>query len=107
MTRLVERFGRMVFSLFSTLRQLVAPHFEIANTFKQMLEVGVRSMPVVIVTAVFIGVNYFMSRNLFVSAGGDNLLNRKYRGGYVGMGVRFEGGDFKYLMGTIPRISTQ
>jgi phospholipid/cholesterol/gamma-HCH transport system substrate-binding protein len=53
------------------------------------------------------GVNSVLFKNLFVSAGGDNILNKKRRGGYVGMGVRFEDEDFKYLLGTLPRISTQ
>lgn len=39
--------------------------------------------------------------------GADNIFNKKWLGGYVGMGVRFEDEDFKYLLGTIPRISTQ
>ncbi len=73
MTRLIERFGRFILSffrngiaiaeetgrilllLFTTLKQLVHPPFEIMNIFKQMLEVGVRSVPVVIVTAIFTG----------------------------------------------------
>jgi phospholipid/cholesterol/gamma-HCH transport system substrate-binding protein len=54
-----------------------------------------------------VGLNYFLFKNLFVSAGGDNLANKKLRGGYVGMGMRFEDEDFKYLLGTIPRISTR
>ncbi len=41
------------------------------------------------------GVSYFLFRNLFLSAGGDNLMSKRYRGGYVGMGVRFEEQDFK------------
>jgi len=40
-----------------------------------------------------------------MSAGADNILNKKWRGGYVGMGVRFEDEDFKYLFGTLPKIS--
>ncbi len=41
------------------------------------------------------GANYFLFKNLFVSAGGDNLLSNRYRGGYVGMGVRFGAEDFR------------
>jgi phospholipid/cholesterol/gamma-HCH transport system substrate-binding protein len=41
------------------------------------------------------GVSYFLFRNLFLSAGGDNLLSKRYRGGYAGMGVRFDEEDFK------------
>jgi len=38
-----------------------------------------------------------------MSAGADNILHKKWRGGYVGMGVRFEDDDFKYLFGTLPK----
>jgi phospholipid/cholesterol/gamma-HCH transport system substrate-binding protein len=54
-----------------------------------------------------IGVDYFIFKNLFISAGADNILNSKWRGGYAGVGVRFEDEDLKYLFGTLPRISTQ
>lgn len=54
-----------------------------------------------------VGVEHFIFKNIFLSAGVDNILNKKWRGGYVGLGVRFEDEDFKYLLGTIPRISTQ
>jgi phospholipid/cholesterol/gamma-HCH transport system substrate-binding protein len=54
-----------------------------------------------------VGVNYFLFKNLFVSGGGDNLMNSKRRGGYVGLGMRFEDDDFKYLLGTVPKISTR
>lgn len=53
-----------------------------------------------------IGADYFIFKNLFLSAGIDNLLNRKWRGGYAGIGLRFEDEDLKYLFGTLPRIST-
>ena len=49
-----------------------------------------------------VGVDYYLFKNLFVSAGADNLLNSKRRGGYAGFGVRFEDEDFKYLLGTMP-----
>ncbi|MBI4680771.1 MAG: hypothetical protein HY753_06105 [Nitrospirae bacterium] len=51
-----------------------------------------------------IGVDYFIFKHVFLSAGGDNLLNKKRRGAYVGAGVRFEDEDFKYLFGTIPKV---
>jgi len=54
-----------------------------------------------------VGIDYFIFKNLFVSAGADNILNKKWRGGYAGVGVRFEDEDLKYLFGTLPRISTQ
>lgn len=53
-----------------------------------------------------IGADYFIFKNLFLSAGIDNILNRKWRGGYAGIGLRFEDEDIKYLFGTLPRIST-
>jgi phospholipid/cholesterol/gamma-HCH transport system substrate-binding protein len=53
-----------------------------------------------------IGVDYFIFKNLFLSAGADNILNRKWRGGYAGIGLRFEDEDLKYLFGILPRIST-
>jgi phospholipid/cholesterol/gamma-HCH transport system substrate-binding protein len=51
-----------------------------------------------------VGVEHFIFKNIFLSAGADNVLNSKLRGGYVGMGVRFEDEDIKYLFGTLPRI---
>jgi len=53
-----------------------------------------------------VGMDYYVFRNLFLSAGVDNVMNKKWRGGYVGGGLRFEDEDFKYLMSTMPRIST-
>ncbi len=54
-----------------------------------------------------VGVDYFIFKNIFLSAGADNIMNKKWSGGYIGMGVRFEDEDFKYLLGTMPRISAQ
>lgn len=51
-----------------------------------------------------VGLDYFLFKNIFLSAGGDNLLNKKRRGAYAGAGVRFEDEDFKYLFGTLPKI---
>ena len=50
------------------------------------------------------GVDYFIFKNLFVSAGIDNIFNSKWRGGYAGIGIRLEDQDLKYIMGTIPVI---
>lgn len=50
-----EETGRMLLLLLATLKQLVLPPFEIMDIFRQMLEVGVRSVPVVMVTAIFTG----------------------------------------------------
>lgn len=52
-----------------------------------------------------IGIDYFLFRNLFITAGGDNLLNDEWRGAYAGVGLRIEDEDFKYLFGSLPRIS--
>jgi phospholipid/cholesterol/gamma-HCH transport system substrate-binding protein len=49
-----------------------------------------------------VGVDYYLFKNFFVSAGADNILNNKRRGGYAGVGVRFEDEDLKYLMGSVP-----
>lgn len=54
-----------------------------------------------------VGVEHFIYNKLFLSAGVDNILNKKWRGGYVGAGVRFEDEDFKYLFGTLPKIPTK
>jgi phospholipid/cholesterol/gamma-HCH transport system substrate-binding protein len=54
-----------------------------------------------------IGIDYFLFKNLFVSAGADNILSDRWRGGYAGVGLRFEDQDLKYLFGTLPRISAQ
>ncbi len=51
-----------------------------------------------------IGVDYFIFKNVFLSAGASNILNKKWRGAYIGAGLKFEDEDFKYLFGTVPRI---
>jgi phospholipid/cholesterol/gamma-HCH transport system substrate-binding protein len=50
------------------------------------------------------GVDYFIFKNLFVSAGIDNILNSKWRGGYAGVGLRIEDQDLKYMLGSIPAV---
>lgn len=50
-----EELGRILILLFSTMKQLLLPPLEVRNTFKQMLEIGVRSLPVVLITAIFTG----------------------------------------------------
>jgi phospholipid/cholesterol/gamma-HCH transport system permease protein len=47
--------GRIMLLLGSTLKGIVRPPFEIRNIVRQMLEIGVNSLPVVLVTAVFTG----------------------------------------------------
>jgi len=54
-----------------------------------------------------VGVEHFIFKKLFLSAGVDNILNKKWRGGYVGAGVRFEDEDFKYLFSALPKIPTK
>ncbi len=52
-----------------------------------------------------VGLDYFLFKNLFISAGADNILNERWRGAYAGVGLRIEDEDLKYLFGTLPRIS--
>ncbi|NIR14710.1 MAG: ABC transporter permease, partial [Desulfobacterales bacterium] len=47
--------GRVMLLLLYTLRQLVTPPYDLKLMIKQMMEVGVRSVPVVLVTALFTG----------------------------------------------------
>ena len=53
--RFAEDLGRILILLFLAFKEILRPPFEIRNTFKQMLEIGVRSLPVVLVTAIFTG----------------------------------------------------
>jgi phospholipid/cholesterol/gamma-HCH transport system permease protein len=50
-----EEFGKVLVLLFSLIKQIFIPPFEIRNIFKQMLEIGVKSVPVVLITAIFTG----------------------------------------------------
>lgn len=54
-----------------------------------------------------LGADYFLFKHLFISGGIDNIFNKKYRGAYIGGGVRFEDEDFKYIFGTVPKIPGQ
>ncbi len=51
----IERIGHIIMLFYSTLRWLLRPPFEIKSILKQMLEMGVNSLPVVLITAVFTG----------------------------------------------------
>lgn len=51
----IERIGHIIMLFYSTLKWLIRPPFEVKNVLKQMLEIGVNSLPVVIITAVFTG----------------------------------------------------
>jgi phospholipid/cholesterol/gamma-HCH transport system permease protein len=66
MIRLIEYIGRLIITLteetgkicillYHTLRHMVVPPYELKNVVKQMLEIGVMSVPVVLITAIFTG----------------------------------------------------
>ncbi|GMT47855.1 MAG: hypothetical protein IEMM0007_1421 [bacterium] len=54
-----------------------------------------------------LSMDYYLFRNLFVSAGVDNLLNSRWRGVYFGGGIKFEDEDLKYLFGSLPSVSVR
>ncbi len=47
--------GKIMLLLSQVLKGIFKPPFEIKNTLRQMLEIGVNSLPVVLITAVFTG----------------------------------------------------
>jgi phospholipid/cholesterol/gamma-HCH transport system substrate-binding protein len=51
-----------------------------------------------------LGADYFVFKNIFISGGIDNVFNSKWRGAFLGGGVRFEDEDFKYIFGTVPKV---
>jgi phospholipid/cholesterol/gamma-HCH transport system permease protein len=51
----IEEVGRLILLLFSVLKQAVRPPYEVRNLMKQMVEIGINSLPVVLITAVFTG----------------------------------------------------
>lgn len=51
----IELIGRIIILLFTTVKLFFRPPFDVGHIIKQMLEVGVRSIPVVFITAVFTG----------------------------------------------------
>lgn len=53
--RFTEEAGAIMLLFCSTLRQMFMPPYEVKGTFKQMYEIGVRSVPVVLITAIFTG----------------------------------------------------
>lgn len=53
--RPVEGIGRCALLLFSVFRWIFKPPLDLRNIFRQMLEIGVNSLPVVLITAVFTG----------------------------------------------------
>lgn len=50
-----EESGRIILLLVETIKQTAVLPFETKNIFNQMYETGVRSLPVVVVTAIFTG----------------------------------------------------
>jgi phospholipid/cholesterol/gamma-HCH transport system permease protein len=50
-----EETGRICLLLGHTFKEMVFPPYEIKNVVKQMFEIGVMSVPVVLITAVFTG----------------------------------------------------
>jgi hypothetical protein len=146
---MIEDIGRSVALLSVTLRQMLLHPPEARGRFEQIDEVDIRSLSVVIVTAIFTGmacalqtysgvehhgadyfffddngkvnadllvlgkgeehadnphvkggVNYFLFKNLFLSAVGDNHMNSDVRTGYDCMGLRFAFEDYNQLLGT-------
>ncbi len=53
--RPVLGLGRLMLLLYSTIKAMLRPPFEIRNIVRQMLEIGVNSIPVVFITAIFTG----------------------------------------------------
>ncbi len=53
--RPVEELGQLIILFFSTIKWLLRPPLDLRNTFRQMLEIGVNSLPVVLITAIFTG----------------------------------------------------
>jgi len=50
-----EETGKILVLLMQSIKQLFLPPYEVRSTFKQMLEIGVKSLPVVLITAIFTG----------------------------------------------------
>jgi phospholipid/cholesterol/gamma-HCH transport system permease protein len=53
--RFARGFGSVLILLLNTIQQFFRPPFDLRNMFKQMLEIGIRSLPVVLITAIFTG----------------------------------------------------
>ncbi|MDH4027734.1 MAG: ABC transporter permease [Nitrospirota bacterium] len=51
----LEGIGRVIVLFYSVMKGIFKPPLEIRNTVRQMLEIGVNSLPVVLITAVFTG----------------------------------------------------
>jgi phospholipid/cholesterol/gamma-HCH transport system substrate-binding protein len=46
--------------------------------------------------------NYSLNKVLYVNAGYDNFLNADRKAAFVGLGLRFDDEDLKYIMGSVP-----
>ncbi|MCK5286768.1 MAG: ABC transporter permease [Thermodesulfovibrionia bacterium] len=51
----IEEIGLLLVLFYSTLKLLITPPLEMKNILKQMLDIGVNSLPVVLITAIFTG----------------------------------------------------
>lgn len=69
------QLGSILLLVLSTIKQVVLPPFELRNIFKQMLEIGVRSLPVVLITAVFTGMVFALQTyTAFKRFGAESLV---------------------------------
>lgn len=53
--RFTNQLGSIVLFVWTVLKQMVVPPVDVRIIFRQMMEIGVRSLPVVLITAVFTG----------------------------------------------------
>ncbi len=84
--RFAEELGRVILLVAITIRQTFASPFDAKIIFKQMLEVGIRSLPVVLITAVFTGmVLALQSYTGFKRFGAESMV-----GAAVGMSMTRE-----------------
>jgi phospholipid/cholesterol/gamma-HCH transport system permease protein len=51
----IEEIGLILVLFYSTVKWLIKPPFGMKNILKQMLDIGVNSLPVVLITAIFTG----------------------------------------------------
>ncbi len=48
--------------------------------------------------------DFFATKNIYISGGYDNPLNKQWKGYFIGGGLRFEDEDLKYLLGSMPSL---
>jgi phospholipid/cholesterol/gamma-HCH transport system permease protein len=53
--RFTEETGSILLLLCSTIKHLLFPPLDLRNILRQMIEIGIRSLPVVLITAIFTG----------------------------------------------------